>query len=269
MVNYAIIAGNDNLPILVQQELINKGNKVFIIGFGTQTHPDLQQDISTSLAKVGQILEFLAKNNVQKVIFAGRIERPDLKQLTPDKEGAKLLAKIMAKSIFGKGLGDDKLLTTISNYLEAKGYEVVAPSQVLNNNLPAGCITKTKPSKQQLADIKLGQEILNSLSKYDIGQSIIIADGYIAGIEAAEGTDGLIKRCGSYNKPGGVLVKLPKLGQSNKMDVPTIGVQTIDNIIVNKLSGLAIMQDGINIIDKDSVIKALNKAGLFLYILSE
>ena len=79
-------------------------------------------------------------------------------------------------------------------------------------------------------DAKRGFEILQKLGVEDIGQAAIVQQGNVLGIEAAEGTDELIRRCQTLQKmgAGGVLVKIPKTGQEFRVDLPVIGEATVN-----------------------------------------
>jgi DUF1009 family protein len=136
-----------------------------------------------------------------------------------------LIAKIIKK----KFLGDDNLLRTVSDYLESKGYKIVSPQEILKLSESENHIfTKAKPLEQDMLDIELGREVINSLGNLDVGQSVIVCSGYVLGIEAAEGTDNLIRRCDILRKSekGGVLVKMGKSAQDMRLDVPVIGADT-------------------------------------------
>ena len=111
-------------------------------------------------------------------------------------------------------------------------------------------VSNKLPSKQDQIDIELGSQVIKSLSNLDIGQSVIIADGYVLGIEAAEGTDALIRRCELLRKTerGGVLVKMAKLTQDMRLDLPTIGPDTIFYLAKHGYNGLAIQKSGVIIV---------------------
>lgn len=100
----------------------------------------------------------------------------------------------------------------------------------------------------------------------DVGQSVIISNGYVVGIEAAEGTDNLISRCAILRKEnnGGVLVKMSKSAQDMRLDVPAIGPDTIKLLAENKYSGIAIEKSGVIIINPEEVQKMLDENNLFL-----
>ena len=91
--------------------------------------------------------------------------------------------------------GDNNLLTLVIFELENKGFKILE----LKNLIPEiflgrGNQTKLSPSKSNFFDIQKGMKILNNNSKFDIGQSIIMQQGSVIGIEAVQGTDNLIKQ---------------------------------------------------------------------------
>ena len=92
-----------------------------------------------------------------------------------------------------------------------------------------------------IKDIKKGQKILEQISKFDIGQSIIIQKGNVVGIEGIQGTDFLIKNSKNYlvNDINAVLIKSSKQNQDLRVDLPTIGIKTLENCKKSNIYGLA------------------------------
>ena len=142
--------------------------------------------------------------------MAGSLDRPNLKELRPDFNSIKLLPKFIKKIMEG---GDNNLLTLVIDELENKGFKILE----LKNLLPEiflgkGNQTKLSPSKSNFFDIQKGMKILNNNSKFDIGQSIIMQQGSVIGIEAVQGTDNLIKQSYPFLKEinQGVLIKMTK-----------------------------------------------------------
>ena len=86
------------------------------------------------------------------------------------------------------------------------------------------------------------------------------------GLEAAEGTDNLIIRCKELKKNGdkGVLIKASKYNQSNILDLPTIGTQTLSLLIKNNYEGVFIEKNNCIIIDKNETINLANSNNLFI-----
>ena len=102
--------------------------------------------------------------------------------------------------------------------------------------------------------------------KLDIGQSIIIQNQIVIGLEAVEGTDGLISRCNSLKTSGdkGILVKLSKYEQSNILDIPTIGERTIKLLKDNDYEGIYLEKNKCLILDKLKTIELANQYNIFI-----
>lgn len=257
-----LIAGGGELP----QQIIDSYTKQSgecVVASVAGSEFEAQQQKNFAIGEVGKIISYFKTNNVQKVVIIGGITRPDLSSLKVDLMGSLLLGKIAAKSI----RGDDNVLRIVAEFLESKGFEVVTPTAFLEEQALALSNTTHKPNAAEIEDIKLGQKILNSLDPFDIGQSIIIQDGYVIGIEAAEGTDALIARCAKLRKQpkGGVLVKIVKPSQDQRLDIPTIGPTTILNLQENNFSGLAISHHGIIIAEHKKVLQILQNSTMFCF----
>ncbi|MDR3031082.1 MAG: UDP-2,3-diacylglucosamine diphosphatase LpxI, partial [Holosporales bacterium] len=218
---------------------------------------------SFKIGEVGKILGFIKNSKASKVLFCGGIKRPSLLSLKLDSLGQKWLRYLGLRAF----LGDDTFLKGIKKLLENEGLTVVSPQSVLETLLtPCGILTKSRPNDIDLQDIARGMFVLNTLSKTDIGQAVIVQEGIVLGLEAAEGTSALIKRCLGLkiSKNGGVLIKTSKLNQDKTMDFPTIGKDTIIEAHMAKLSGLAIGAGQSQIIDFEGTVKLADKYELFI-----
>ncbi len=264
--NLGIIAGGGLLPSEIASLHQKLGGKVFIAAL--EGEADISSITSYTykqfpVGSVGALLEYFIENNVKDVIIIGAITRPDLKSIKVDVSGSFLIAKILKE----KFLGDDTTLKIISNFIESKGFKVISPTKLLElSNYDGFHKTNATPSKQDKIDTELGIKTLKSLSNLDIGQSVIVSDGYVLGIEAAEGTDNLIRRCESLrkNNKGGVLVKMAKLGQDMRLDLPTIGPDTIFYLAKHGYNGLAMEKASVIIVKPTETIDLVNKSGLFI-----
>jgi DUF1009 family protein len=142
--------------------------------------------------------------------------------------------------------------------------------------MPEGCLTRIKPDRNASADITLGREVLSALSRYDIGQAVIVIDGHVVGVEDIEGTDGLLARVARLRSEGriraqarrGVLVKAPKRGQDLRFDLPTIGVRTVEGASGAGLAGIAIAAGNAIVAEPQAMIEAAGAAGIFVIGLS-
>ena len=264
--NLGIIAGSGLLPSEIAALHLKQGGNVYIAALEGETdilHITKYQYKQFPIGSVGALLEYFRENNVKEIIIIGGITRPDLKSVKVDKAGSLLIAKILKE----KFLGDDNILKIISDFIESKGCKVISPKTLLELGTYEKLYVSNKlPSKQDQIDIELGSQVIKSLSNLDIGQSVIIADGYVLGIEAAEGTDALIRRCELLRKTerGGVLVKMAKLTQDMRLDLPTIGPDTIFYLAKHGYNGLAIQKSGVIIVKPAETIALLNEHDLFI-----
>jgi DUF1009 family protein len=264
--NLGIIAGSGLLPSTIADLHLKQGGQVYIAALEGETdvlHITKYQYKQFPIGSVGALLEYFTENNVKEIIIIGGITRPDLKSVKVDKAGSLLIAKILKE----KFLGDNNILKIISDFIESKGFKVISPKTLLELGTYEKLYVSNKlPSKQDEIDIELGMQVIKSLSDFDIGQSIIAADGYVLGIEAAEGTDALIRRCELLRKTerGGVLVKMAKLTQDMRLDLPTIGLDTIFYLAKHGYNGLAIQKSGVIIVKPLETIALLNEHDLFI-----
>lgn len=267
MKKVGIIAGRGELPLLLANKLKAAGRSVFILLVLNEADPALYADFSSetiAITKVGKFLSALKRENCELVTMAGPINRPNFKNIFPDKEGFKLLGKI--GSALSKG--DDGLLRAITEFIEERGFKVVGPHELDADFLVnQGTLGAVKPTSQDHSDILKGIEIVQTIGKLDIGQAIVIRNGYVLAVEAAEGTAAMLDRCQNFawEQSAGVLVKLAKPGQELRADMPAIGVETIYQAVNANLNGIAIEARRTLIIDSDQVIEAANAAGIFIH----
>jgi UDP-2,3-diacylglucosamine hydrolase len=132
--------------------------------------------------------------------------------------------------------------------------------------VPEGLMTAVGPDAAAERDIALGIEVASRLGDLDIGQAVVVQQGLVLGVEAAEGTDQLLARCGALRRDGrgGVLVKLKKPRQERRADLPTIGPDTIHRAAEAGMAGIAVHAGNCLIIERAEAIAAADRAGLFV-----
>lgn len=259
-----ILAGRGVLPRAVMKACQQAGREFFILAFEGQTDPDLLSGVPHHWSKLGaanDIITALKREQVEELIMVGSMTRPSLASLMPDWRATKILAKI------GWRLGDDGLLSAVIKELESEGFRVIGVRDILPNMVaPQGQIGKVKMPENYAADIRKGVDVLQSLSRMDVGQAAVIQNGMVLGIEAAEGTDELIKRCQGLQRggKGAVLVKMRKTGQESRADLPAIGPVTIDHAVAAGFAGIAVEADGTLILDFEATVNKANQNALFI-----
>jgi UDP-2,3-diacylglucosamine hydrolase len=212
------------------------------------------------IGEVGKSIEICKKNSISHITFAGGVERPDLLKIKPDFEGAKLIANILKN----KFLGDDNLLKIVLKYFESKGFEILPASKFLDDYIIE---TQKKPSESNLKDIDVALQAFKIISEIDVGQSMIVSNGRIIAIEAAEGSAKMIERSKDFITSSAIVLKIPKIFQDKRVDMPTIGPETLDQIQNSNIDGLAISNDVI-ILNKKEFLKKADELGIFLHYIN-
>lgn len=239
------------------------GRDFFVIAFegeDSEPIPDVTA-VRVGVGAVGKTLKLLHDEGCEEVVLAGPIKRPALKSLKLDWRGARLLPKVAAAK------GDNALLSVVVDALEGEGFRVIGADDILPQLLaPQGTLGRHRPSKADQRDIERGSDIVRALGPYDIGQAVVLEDGRVLGIEAAEGTRALLERIPALKHTAGrgVLVKMAKPGQDRRVDRPAIGVSTVRQAAEAGLAGIAVEAGGAIIIDSPGVAAVADELGLFV-----
>jgi UDP-2,3-diacylglucosamine hydrolase len=264
-----ILAGGGELPLRVARTALAAGRQVFVVALAGWADPAAWAGIPHVLERpgaAGRILARLRAEGVRQLVMTGQAQRPSMLGLRPDAAGARLLARI-GRAFFA---GDDGLLRAVARVLEEEGFEIQAAHALLRDILPPpGLLTRAAPDAAARADIARGIAVVRALGAVDVGQGAVVQQGLVIGVEAIEGTDALLARCGGLRRegPGGVLIKLVKPGQDRRLDLPTVGPVTVQGAIAAGLAGIAIEAEGTILVDRAATVAAADVAGLFLLAL--
>ncbi len=262
-----ILAGGGPLPGQVAEAAHASGRAVFIVAFQDFAEPAVVGRFRHEvirLAAAGQILEALRRHGCRELVLIGPVRRPSLRDLRPDAQGARILARI-GRALFG---GDDGLLAALVRVLGEEGFTVRGAHEFLGASVaPAGVLGRIAPDAQAHADIARGIAVVRALGSLDVGQGCVVQDGLVLAVEALEGTDRMLERAASLRQPGagGVLVKLVKPGQERRADLPTIGPRTLAGAAAAGLRGVAVEAGGTLLTDRPECIATADRAGLFLF----
>jgi DUF1009 family protein len=260
-----IVAGGGELPRLLVESCRARGREVFVLALEGAADPALVAATPHAWCRIGAAakgLALLRANDVKELVLAGAVPRPSLAALRPDWRTAQLLARLG----FG-ALGDNGLLSAIVKELEREGFRVRGAHELLPAaGMPPGVLGALRPDARAEADIALGFSVARALGTLDVGQAVVVQEGLVLGVEAIEGTDALLRRCGSLKRegPGGVLVKVEKPGQERRADRPTIGPRTVLLSAEAGLRGVAAEAGAVLVLDREEVRRVADRAGLFV-----
>ena len=258
----AIIAGRGELPKIIFDKL----GSAFVIGFESDANEVLPADFLGNMGQIGSIVAALKAAEISKIVFAGGIIKPKIKDLKLDKEAAQLLGKMAFTKIFKKLPGDDSLFKMIINYLESHGFAAIGVDEVMPELLAEfGALGVLKPDAQMLENIKLGCECAKKLGKKDLGQAVVYAGGKLIASEDVKGTDNLLERAAKICTDKKVLVKCIKPQQDRRIDLPSIGVHTIEKLAALGFAGVAVEAEHSLIIGKEKVAARADELGVFVW----
>lgn len=270
----ALISGSKDLPVQLHNFFIKEKVLHCCVLLEDHLNQTLLQQLDDSktpyfINKIGQLkplFKFLKQHNVKQLVFAGSIDRKKINPLHFDSLGLKWLLKL-GQSFFK---GDDTLLKALIKLLENEQFEIKPASFYLKDLfLDTGDHAATKTSEKQIDNIQYGLQLLNALSPFDIGQSVIIDRKKVIGIEGPEGTEQLLKRCKDLLMPDSqaVLIKASKLTQTRLIDVPTIGFETFQQAYECGLKGVAI-DTSVQVINQPLCVQTANQYNLFFHSLN-
>ena len=256
----AILSGAGQLPVMIKQAHPD----AHVVGFeGMPTElgnvPHLHR-----FERLGTLFSDLRDRGVTHIVMAGAMSRPDFApDLLDEYTKSALPALIEAMSH-----GDDHLLRHLIALIEEQGFTVVGAHSLLPLTQPAGVLAGQVPTDVQ-GDIARADQVLKTLSPLDLGQGVVVENGLVLGIETLQGTDALLSfvaaTAPNLRGPfGGVFVKRPKAGQDLRVDMPTIGPNTIDQVAKAGLSGIVISPDACVVVNLHQTIERANNHGIFI-----
>lgn len=258
----ALVAGQGKLPTLLAERAAPQ-RIVALDGFP----PDnVLPDETFRIETLGSLIADFTDRGIEQVVFAGSIARPPLDPARIDAKTLPLVPRMMA----ALQSGDDAALRIVLGFFEEAGLKVVGAQQLVPELLPAvGCLTLRAPETAHVRDLTRAREVIAALGDTDIGQGTVVLGGQVLALEGAFGTDWMLDSL--RDRPdagGGVFFKGPKPGQDRRIDLPTIGPETIRRAAEARLDGIVVEAGGVFVLDVEACVETANKAGLFLEVTS-
>ena len=231
-----LFLGDTDFSDAVLQKIKKLNKKYFIIDFSKNNK--FKKDVNShriSIGKCGKIIHVIKEKKSKKVLFAGKIAKPKFSTLRLDLKGVYYMPNILKAA----KLGDAAIIKAIIKILDNENIKVI--SSIFFNpelTLKSGNYTKLKPNKSDSNSIEKGITYLNKLNSLDHVQAVIVKDNAILAIEDQQGTKKMLSKLNK--KSEGILIKLPKKKQDLRMDLPTIGLQTLKDCKKYGLKGIVL-----------------------------
>ncbi len=223
-----------------------------------------RKSYSVSIGQFGKIINIFKENNCKKVLFAGKVNKPNLSKLKLDFKGIYYISRIIKAS----KLGDAAILKEIIKILSQN--KIKTENSLKFNpelSLKKGNYSKIKPNKEDQLDIKKAIKTLNNLSQYNYSQGAVVRNKKVVSIEGKGGTKKMLEKSRSKKfRNHGVLVKFPKKKQDLRVDLPTIGLKTFKQSKTAGLKGIVIKSKQHVFLDENKCIKFANKNKMFISV---
>ena len=260
-----LIFGDTDFPKEILKTIKKKNINYLIIDLSkSKEFKKDKRSYSVSIGQFGKVITILKENACKKVLFAGKVSKPNFLKLKLDLKGIYYIARIIKAS----KLGDAAILKEIIKIL---GNNKIKTENSLKFNpeltLKKGNYSKIKPNDQDLLNIKIAIKTLNNLGQYSYSQGVVVRNKKVVSIEGKGGTEKMLKHSKSKKfRNHGVLVKFPKKKQDLRVDLPTIGLKTLKQSKSAGLKGIVIKSKKNIFLDKNKCINFANKNKMFITV---
>jgi len=260
-----LIFGDNVFPEKILEKIKKKRIKYLIVDLSIKKKfKKNKYSKNFSLGQFGKIIQTLKNNKCKKVLFAGKVIKPNFSSLKLDFKGIYYLPRIIKAS----KLGDAAILKEIILILNQQKIKTI--SSVSFNpelTLKKGIYSKIKPNNEDKKDIFKAITTLNKINRYNFSQGTIVRNKKILDIEGREGTESMLKKYKTKKfKNNGVLVKFPKKKQDLRIDLPTVGLQTLIQCKSAGLKGIVLKSKCNVFLEKNKCIKYANKNNMFILV---
>jgi DUF1009 family protein len=258
-----LIFGETNFPFEILSKIKKKKLKYLIIDLTKKKNfKDDKNFHSVSIGQFGKIIKILKENKCKKVLFAGRVIRPNFSKLKLDLKGIYYIPRII-KSL---KLGDAAILREIIKILNQGRINTIS-SLTYNPELTLkkGTYSNVKPNKEDNLDIKKAISILSKLGEHNFSQGTVVRNNKVVAIEGKGGTERMLERSKSKTQRNkGVLVKFPKKKQDLRIDLPTVGLKTLVQCKATGLKGIVLKAKKNVFLERKKCISFANKNKMFV-----
>jgi hypothetical protein len=260
-----LVAGEGELPVILAREILARGIDVVAIALSTPIAQRLQPFVPRlycfGAGQGNKIIDALKRERVRELVLIGKVSKAVLfHRWRFDSRAWRVLRRV-------GGFQDDALLTEIVRELESEGMHVVAPSRFLPDLCPpAGVLTQRRPTQREWQDIEVGFQAARRIGQLGIGQTVVVKHGTILAVEGMEGTDEAIARGCRLAHEGAVVVKVSRPGQDLRLDLPTVGLQTLTVMQAGHATALAIEAGKTVVVGGATFARAADAAGISVVV---
>ncbi len=260
-----IIAGGGVLPIDCAKAINISGQESIVAAHLSDTDKEIEKVASKvswiKAGQLGKISRWFKRNHVRRIYFAGGIKRARIfTSFFPDIHAIKILLRVKTNH-------DDSILSGVCRFFQEQGFEIGHIREVLPNYVPSkGVCTAQAFSTEDRESIVIGINAAKKLGELDIGQAVMVANKTVVAVEAVEGTASMIERVEKLEIPGSILIKMSKPMQDLRVDLPSIGPDTIKQLLKAKARGVVIEAERSLMLEPQTTIEEANKGNLIIEV---
>ncbi|MDB5657566.1 MAG: hypothetical protein JWS10_181 [Cypionkella sp.] len=262
MSRLAIIAGQGGLPAALIAALTERPMVCALDGFAPE---GVKIDQIFRVERLALFLRHLEDAGITQVIFAGAVQRPRLDPSLFDPQTAQMVPRLLA----AMQSGDDATLREVIAIFEDAGFEVVGVESIAPALLPAAAVLAGTLTTQHEADATRAEAITTALGAVDVGQGCVVASGLCLAVEALPGTDAMLKSIAqmpdNLRPKGGLFYKGAKPNQDRRIDLPTMGMDTLRLVAEANLAGIAFQAGSVICLDLPEMTTYAEARGLLLW----
>lgn len=269
MKNLGLITGQGNMPRVIAMEGKRQGFSIVAVALSGLTEDSVEHYADTvkwfKAGKAGEVIKYLKENGVQEAVFAGKFPKSLIVKgaLSPDLRLIKFLFNL-------KDRGDDTILNAVGKELARDGIRLLDMRDLSSGLLaPEGTLTRRKPGKEEWKDIEYGFRVAKGVGSLEIGQAVVVKGKAVMAVEAIEGTDEAILRGGRLAGGGAVVVKVSRPEQDMRLDVPVVGLTTMDCMIEAGIAVLALEAGSSILLERAEFMRRADEAGISVVGISE
>ena len=256
-----LIFGETDFPKQILKKIKKKEKYIIIDLTKNKYFKKDKNSYGVSIGQFGKIIHILKENNCKKVLFAGKVNKPNFSKLKLDFKGIYYIPRIIKSS----KLGDAAILKEIIKILKKEKINTLSSTIFTPElSLKKGIYSKTKPDTQDKKDINKSIKVLNKTGAYTYSQGAVSRNNKVIAVEGREGTQKKLNNI--KNKDNGVLVKFPKKKQDTRVDLPTVGLNTLKQCTKAGLKGIVLKHKKNILLDKKKCIQYANKNKMFILV---
>ena len=260
-----LIFGDTDFPKEILKTVKKRKIKYLIIDLSkSKKFKKDKKSYSVSIGQFAKIIDILKENNCKKVLFAGKVNKPNFSKLKLDFKGIYYIPRVIKASKLGDAaILKEVIKILVQNKIQTENSLIFNPEL----SLKKGNYSKIKPNKQDQLDINKAIKTLNKLKQYNFSQGVVVRNKKVISIEGKGGTKKMLKKSISKKfRNHGVLVKFPKKKQDQRIDLPTIGLKTFKQSKMAGLKGIVVKNKQHIFLDKSKCIKFANKNKIFILV---